>query len=106
MKASKRAEQHAKGYGDRNLSPSSLRLDQAVKLNKYRDAGVREYWIVSPEARSVPVCLLDNGKYTIQGFTDSETVPVSVLGDCTIDLSTVFPPVEPKPSAKSPLKDP
>lgn len=87
------------------LSPSTIRQDQIMKLNKYRDAGVREYWIVSPESRSVQVYLLDNGNYIAHGYIDTDKIAVSILEDCTIDLSTVFPPVEPKPSAESPAKD-
>lgn len=83
------------------LSPSTMRQDQITKLNKYRDAGIREYWIVNPETRSVQVCLLEDSKYTIQGFTDADTIPVHVLDDCSIDLGTVFPQVEEASSANA-----
>lgn len=76
------------------LSPATMQRDQITKLNLYRDAGVREYWIVSPESRGVQVYLLENGKYSATGYTDASTITVSVLDDCTIDLGTVFPPVE------------
>ena len=39
------------------LSPSTQRHDQLVKLNLYQRAGVREYWIVDPENKSVRVML-------------------------------------------------
>ena len=35
------------------LSPSTRRVDRGVKLALYRRAGVGEYWIVDPVARSV-----------------------------------------------------
>ncbi|MDL2319259.1 Uma2 family endonuclease, partial [Eubacteriales bacterium OttesenSCG-928-A19] len=35
------------------LSPSTARYDQNRKLDLYLEAGVREYWIVDPEMRSV-----------------------------------------------------
>lgn len=35
------------------VSPGSIRADYAVKLFKYRTAGVREYWIVNPMKKTV-----------------------------------------------------
>ena len=37
------------------VSPSSKRMDYAVKLFKYRSAGVREYWIINSEKRKPSV---------------------------------------------------
>lgn len=37
------------------LSPSSRKKDSVIKLGKYREAGVREYWIVYPDKRMVLV---------------------------------------------------
>ena len=33
------------------VSPSTARMDYAIKLFKYRAAGVREYWIINPDTR-------------------------------------------------------
>ena len=70
------------------LSPSSLRMDRVIKLEKYRQAGVHEYWIVDPEARSVEACVLDGGRYYLTGYIDE--APVNVLPGCVIDLKKVF----------------
>lgn len=78
------------------LSPATAQRDQITKLNLYRDAGVREYWIVFPDERGVQVYHLENGKYTAQGYTDADKISISILQDCTIDLSTVFPPLPEK----------
>lgn len=43
------------------LSPSTARLDQHVKFSAYEDAGVREYWIVDPKARTVALNRLVDG---------------------------------------------
>ena len=40
----------------------------AVKLFKYRTAGVREYWIVNPAEKSVQVFLLEDGHYTAKEY--------------------------------------
>ncbi len=75
------------------LSPSNYRHDMIVKLNLYNQAGVREYWIVDPESMTVEVFLLvDEGRYLLSGvFQKTDSVEVSVLPGCTIDLSRVFP---------------
>lgn len=36
-------------------SPSSRKLDGVLKLRKYREAGVREYWIVHPDKRMIQI---------------------------------------------------
>ena len=74
------------------LSPSTRRHDRLVKLDLYQRAGVREYWIVDPENRSVLVFLPDgNGSYRIREDYGSEGIGrVNVLEGCFIDLKKVF----------------
>lgn len=43
------------------LSPFTQRHDRLVKPGLYQRAGVREYWIVSPEEQSVQVFTLSDG---------------------------------------------
>ena len=71
------------------LSPSSVRMDRVIKLEKYRQVGVREYWIVDPELRSVEACILDGNRYYLTVYIDE--APVFVLPGCVIDLKEVFP---------------
>lgn len=74
------------------LSPSTQRHDRLTKYNLYQRAGVREYWIVDPSARSVQSFVLEDGHYTATGFGAPEDVlKVSVLEGCFIELSKVFP---------------
>ena len=73
------------------LSPSTQRHDRLTKFNLYQQAGVREYWIVDPEARVVLVHTLEDGHYhSHAAYSAGASVPVGVLEDCRIDLSTVF----------------
>ena len=74
------------------LSPSTRRHDRLVNLDLYQRAGVREYWIVDPENRSVLVFLPDgNGSYRIREDYGSEDIArVNVLEGCFIDLKKVF----------------
>lgn len=73
------------------LSPSTAKYDCLIKLNKYQKAGVKEYWIVDIEEKSVWVYLLDNGIYQSPSvYTAPAAIKVSVLDNCTIDLAEVF----------------
>lgn len=74
------------------LSPSNRRHDRFTKFNLYQRAGVREYWIVDPDDKSVQVFLLEEGRYTLKDYGgEKDTVKVNILEDCVIDLSLVFP---------------
>lgn len=84
------------------LSPATANHDQIIKFNTYRDAGVREYWIVYPEVRNVQVFLLENGKYVGHAYGDTDTIDVAVLEDCKIHLAEVFPPAPPKMKTEGP----
>jgi len=72
------------------LSPSTARYDRIIKLEAYRRAGVREYWIVDPDTKTVQVCIYKDGLYFVEGYTDADTVLVRVLDGCKIDLSEIF----------------
>ena len=72
------------------LSPSSARHDKLVKFNAYQRAGVREYWIVDPDSKTVAVYLLEGGRFIAAAYGDTDTVPVSVLAGCEINLGEVF----------------
>ena len=73
------------------LSPSSRRHDRIVKLDLYQRAGVREYWVVNPEDRTVQVMLLkDSYLLPVEDYGREDTAKVNILEDCTIDLSKVF----------------
>ena len=73
------------------LSPSTSRYDRFIKFDLYARAGVKEYWIVDPEKKTVAVHLLDEGRYGSPIiYTQSAKVKIEVLDDCWIDLGEVF----------------
>jgi len=72
------------------VSPSSGKMDMEIKLQKYRQAGVREYWIVDPESRAVMTFVLENGKYTAGDTDGKKMLPVAVLDGCEIDMDEAF----------------
>lgn len=71
------------------LSPSTRTKDCTIKLRKYMNAGVREYWIIDIKNRKVIVyCFEDDELPTQYSFDD--TIPVGISGGkCSIDFSKV-----------------
>jgi Uma2 family endonuclease len=74
------------------LSPSTRRHDRVVKLDLYQRSGVREYWLVNPEDRSVLVMLRDEAGNLRprEDYGAQDTAQVNVLEGCSIDLGEVF----------------
>jgi Uma2 family endonuclease len=72
------------------LSPSNTSDEYVRKFNLYLKAGVREYWIVSPEHKVVQVNILENGIYRSAIYDAGAVLPVSVLEGLSITLSEVF----------------
>ena len=72
------------------LSPSTRRHDLAVKYRLYQRAGVREYWIVDHDGKTVQVFRLEDGFYGAADVYTAGAVPVGIWEDFSIDLSQVF----------------
>lgn len=74
------------------LSPSTRRHDRLVKLGLYQRAGVREYWIVNPEEKTVQVFTQDgSGSLRItEEYERDGVAKVNVLNGCFIELGKVF----------------
>ena len=74
------------------LSPSTSKMDTFIKLNKYREAGVREYWIVNPADKTIIPYILKDGVYSVNPCGEEpESISVHVLDGCVINLKSVFP---------------
>ena len=72
------------------LSPSTASRDRELKLSLYAANGVREYWIVDPDARTVQVlALARDGSHSARTH-DSGPVPSAVLPDLTVDVGEIF----------------
>lgn len=77
------------------LSPSTRRRDRTVKLEAYREAGVPEYWIADPKARTVVVHRLseDRKSYVELGrYGTAEEAISSVLPGLRIPVGEIFWP--------------
>ncbi len=71
------------------LSPSTRKKDMQLKLYKYANAGVREYWMIDPDKKTIVVYDLEHEEFpVIYGFEDS--IPVKVWeGACVIDFKEI-----------------
>ena len=74
------------------LSPSTSKKDWSHKFNLYEAAGVREYWIVNPKAKTVNVFLLQSdGQYDLGAEYDyNQLAPVHIFEGLEIDLKELF----------------
>ena len=71
------------------LSPSTRVRDLTLKLNKYMQAGVREYWTIDAEKERVLVYKAD-GEDIIGYYTFEDMVPVGIWdGECSIDFPKI-----------------
>ena len=69
------------------VSPASRKMDCFIKLESYRKAGVREYWIVDPETSKVRV--YDLGKAEERNYTFADVIPVGIYEDFEIDMKEI-----------------
>lgn len=71
------------------LSPSNRTYDRVTKFGFYAEAGVREYWIVDPEAATFALYVLTDGEYVERPIEDHMARSV-VLPGLEVDLATLF----------------
>jgi Uma2 family endonuclease len=78
------------------ISPSTSRKDRKEKFHLYEQAGVNEYWLISPEDKIVQIFILgENGEYGRPKIYDgTHTVPFTAVNNVIIDLKTIFEAVE------------
>ena len=73
------------------LSPSNTRHDIENKLADYQRIGVKECWLVSPEAETIEVLSLSAEESRVTGiFGIDGSLQSRVLGDFSLNLKEVF----------------
>ena len=72
------------------LSPSNTAIEMERKLKLYRQAGVREYWVVDPEHNGLTVYHFKEKTITTDTYGANDTVPVASFPGLIIPLKTVF----------------
>ena len=70
-------------------SPSTSWMDYGIKLFKYRSAGVREYWIVNPQKKTVTVFDFENETKSNQ-YSFEDDIPACIYDDLTINIENLL----------------
>lgn len=68
------------------VSPSSRRMDYAVKMNLYADAGVREYWIVDPMKERTTVYFFEEDIAPVV-FPFDRDITVGIYGSLSVNVA-------------------
>ncbi len=77
------------------LSPSTRSKDLLLKLRKYFEAGVREYWIVDPKYRNVIVYNLAEDLTAFEKYSFDDQIPLLISeGKCIVDFSEIHKEIE------------
>ncbi len=70
------------------LSESTFKKGFSLKYRKYKESGVKEYWMVDPENKTVFTCDFTQEKLIMEIHEFTEQIPVAIYtGKCLIDLS-------------------
>ena len=70
------------------VSPANPSDDYIRKLYYYKNAGVREYWIVDPRRKTVTVNYFEAGRISVQYSFDS-TIKVNIYDNLYINFSDI-----------------
>jgi Uma2 family endonuclease len=91
--AAKRGKEGCRGAPDlviEILSPSNTAIEMQKKLELYRNAGVREYWVVDPENKKIHAYLFSKDKISSDIYNDTGIMPVAIFPELKIPLEQVF----------------
>lgn len=84
------------------ISPSSQSRDRVRKSNLYLRSGVRHYWLIDPEARTLEALeSREGGWLRLGGWTDGDVVRVAPFEAVEIDVGALFVPPPPSPAAET-----
>lgn len=60
------------------------------KLNLYANAGVREYWIINPQNRTVLVYFFEEAAFEVGQYTFQDKIKVDIYDDLWIDFAELI----------------
>ncbi len=73
------------------LSPSTAGRDRTLKRALYAKHGVKEYWLVDPDARTVTVLRLGGNAFEVVAiYGEGQTMTSPTLTGFAVDLNAIF----------------
>lgn len=73
------------------VSPGTRHRDRIEKRDLYEQHGVREFWIIDPEAKTVEVFFLEKEQYRLLGrFRSGQTAESRLLAGFKVAVDTIF----------------
>lgn len=73
------------------LSPGNSHHDMNVKFKLYESSGVKEYWIIQPQGRSILIYVLENNKYVgLPPFTEGTEACGRLFPKLVLPVDAVF----------------
>jgi Uma2 family endonuclease len=72
------------------LSPSNTAIEMVRKFDLYREAGVREYWVLSTEPKTLITYCFHQGEIITRVFGRADTVETGIFPGLEIPLEPVF----------------
>ena len=73
------------------LSPATAERDRTIKLDLYAQHGVKEYWMVDPDARTITVLLRREGGFGVAGiYGEGQALHSPTLAGFSVALEEIF----------------
>jgi len=72
------------------LSPSNTAEEMGRKFRLYREAGVKEYWVVSPQNKTLETYRFDGTIIHFRSYTASDRADVGIFPGFSVELEPVF----------------
>ena len=83
------------------ISPSTEHNDRVIKFEDYAAHGIREYWIIDPEDKTIEQYLLKDDKYELTLKSDNGSIKSRTVSGFEIPIVSVFNELENLKSLKS-----
>ena len=73
------------------LSPATAERDRTFKLDLYAQHGVKEFWIVDPDAKTITVLLRGESRFEVSGiYGEEQNLSSPTLGGFSVALEEIF----------------
>jgi len=73
------------------LSPANTRAERAGKLGDYESLGVPEVWVVSPEAQTVEILLLQDDRLATTSLLREGQLKPTRFPEASVDVAAIWP---------------